>query len=114
MFVLKVNNNTVVKLNSNGSVSPLAADADKPFGLAVIGNNGADERVTVLTPFVAIVNAPADGAITAGNTVQASVYANGVQKYKVGTTTPIGVALKSAADGADCQIGILRVPFKSF
>lgn len=99
-----------VKLNSNGTISPITAATDIPLGIVKVGNGtDLEKEVTVQTPFRAIILATADGAgVAAGVRVSCTGSASGRGKYKLAVTTNYvqGQALTTAADTAEVVIGI--------
>jgi len=107
----QVNQGALVKLNTDGTVSPVSAVTDKPLGVVIKGNKAADENVTVLTPFVAIGNAVADGAVTAADELAGSGQdANGKQDFAPAAATHqvSAIALTGGADDATILVGYLR------
>lgn len=103
-----------VKLNSNGTISPVAAATDIPLGHVVVGNgNDLENEVTVMTPYRAIILATADGAVTAGVRVSCTGVAAGRGKYKLAVTTNyvVGQALTTAADTAEVVVGVYYNPY---
>lgn len=101
-----------VKFDGSGLLVPVANDgSDLPLGIVTRGNkthvfNGL---VTVLTPFKAVLNVKASGAVTQGAAAIFDEYteADGV-KYKVGTGNAVGVFLGAAADGEYVEVGVYK------
>lgn len=105
----------IVKLNTDGTVSAVAATTDKPFGPIVSAYRGVSKgKVRVLVPYCAILsNAVADGALDAGDYVAASgLTGGGLPKFKkaVAGDYVVGQAIKPASSTATAKIGILRTP----
>lgn len=108
-----------VKLNSDGTISAVAAVTDTPHGTVKVGNKGdADKLVTVQTPFRAIVRGQANGAVTCGEKVSAAgtvtnAAGEKVTDYKtsVATNMVIGQALTTAADNAEVMVGLYFSPY---
>lgn len=103
----------MVKLNTDGTVSAIAAVTDKPFGMVTAGNKAANEEVTVQTEFNAVVRCAADGAVVTADKLSASgIQTTGekLSKFKksVATNVVSGIALSDAADGESVMVGILR------
>ena len=112
----QVNAGAIVNLKAaNAGVVEVAnAVGDIPMVVSV-GNKAANGRVTVKTPFVAVVKAVVDAG--AGVAYGAMVYQTGITsgfKSKVATLAvtgyACGIALSAAADTAEITIGILRTP----
>lgn len=108
-------NGVMVKLNTDGTVSPCAAVTDKPIGFVTVGCKAADERVTVVTPFQAIVYAESDSGSTCGAELAQSgintAVTNAKMKTAVSTNYVSAVALETATTGNLMQVGILRHPY---
>ncbi len=109
-----------VKLNSNGTVSPVTAVTDIPLGTVMVGQRHGDvaNLITVQTPFRAIVRGQANAAITCGQRVAAlaTVTSAGGEKltdYKtaVATNYVVGQALSSAVDDAEVKVGLYYTPY---
>ena len=108
-----------VKLNSDGTISPVSAATDIPHGIVKVGNKGdADKLVTVQTPFRAIVRGQANAAITCGQRVAAvgTVTSSGGEKltdYKTAVTTNyvVGQALTTAVDDGTVDVGLYFNPY---
>lgn len=103
----------MVKLNADGTVSPIDAVTTKPFGMVTAGNNAANTPVTIQTEFSAVVRMAADGAVTCGNKLSFSgVQTTGekLTKAKVSVSTNVvsAIALSSGADTESIMVGILR------
>lgn len=111
----KASAGTMVKLNSDGTVSPVASVDDVPFGTLSCGCNAANGDVTVHTQFVSVVRGKADGAVAIGDdlAVSGSVTEDGnvLSKYKkaVAGNTMVAVALSGGADTTDVWVGVKRV-----
>jgi hypothetical protein len=107
-----------IKAGTAGTVEIANAASDFPFGVVAIGNKVAGDRVTVKTPFKAVVVAKADGAVTHGALVYQSAYTSGRVKVKVMPAAAgaahvdyaIGVALEAANDAADVTVGLFYQP----
>lgn len=110
-----VTNGVLVKLNTDGTVSPCASVTDKPIGMVTVGSKADDERVTVLTPFVAIIYAESDAGSTCGaQLAQSGINTGGTNaKMKTAVTTNYvsAIALETATTGNPILVGILRQPF---
>ena len=113
----KVSAGTIVKLNSDGTVSPVELPADVPFGILSSGCREANGEVTVQTPFNAVVRGKASGSITVGldlsvvdtvtdNGNTLSVYKDSVS---AGGVLIVAQALSNAADGEDVWVVVYRV-----
>lgn len=100
-FTLKasaaVNGGQLVEVTGNGTVGPAAAASTKVVGVAGF-DTAINGNVTVYAG--GVQHATASGAVTAGDVVQAA--ANG--QVATGTTAPLGVALSTAASGADVRV----------
>jgi len=109
-----VEKSCIVKMNNDGTVSPVEAVTDKPFGMVTVGCKNADEKVTVLSPYVAIVKGYADGVIDEGEYVNAKAWeaTEGKMEYKVAAAAShaVGQCIIGGADNTEVTIGILRVP----
>lgn len=105
---------TKVKLAANGQVEPIAAPTDKPLGIVVSGSRKANEEVTVQTEFNAVIRGKADGAITTGQELSCTGIDAANEKLTEYRTAQSGdyisaIALADAADGADVEVGVLRI-----
>lgn len=100
-----------VKLNSDGTVTPVAAHTDKVLGIVTSGCNAANGRVTVQLKFSAVVRGKADGTVAVGAIVDASGYDATAQltKYKAtqASGNTFGIALVGGADTTDIQVCVL-------
>lgn len=106
-----------VKLNTDGTISPVTAVTDLPLGTVTVGNKGdVTNRVTVLTNFKAVARGFADGVVAVGARVAAlgSSTINGekLTDYKTAVTTNyvIGQAIKGGADNTVVEIGLYYQP----
>lgn len=110
---------TPVKLNSDGTVSPVAAVTDFVFGIVVKANRFLNtdpipDWPTILTPYSAIIWGVSD----AGSTTGAKVACSGQDattaspKFKTAVTTNyvIGQALETATNGNRIHVGIYYQP----
>lgn len=100
-----------VKLGTDGRVSAVAAATDIPIGMISTGSKDADETVTVLTAFVAVVKGKASGAgVDAGVEVAATALdaADDLVDYAVAAATHrvSGVVLEGGADGEEILVGL--------
>ncbi|MCB9047609.1 MAG: hypothetical protein H6550_15860 [Chitinophagales bacterium] len=110
--------NMMVKLNSNGTVSPVAAVTDRPLGRVSSdwdGNN--EDHVRVIVPFIAEHTAYADGDIDENEFLSCSGYdtTSGLPKYKVATVGDwVSAVCKSGASDTTTtgRVGILYQPFQ--
>lgn len=109
---------TAVKLLPTGKVAKTEAASDTPIGYVTVANKAAEEKVTVATTFLAVLNVTADGAVAVGDPVYGSgthTDGNGVKtpQYKVAVDgdNVTGVALTAGADNATIGVGIFRVPY---
>lgn len=113
----KVENGVMVKLKADGEVTPVTSDADQPLGMVTVGNKAADEKVTVITPFAAVVTGEADGAVTTGQQVaQTGINTAGTNaKFKTAAAGKYvsGIALSTAVTGAEVIVGIVRLTYKA-
>lgn len=87
----------LVEVTGSGTVGPAGAASTKVVGHAAF-DAATNDNVTVYTPGI-VQHGTTAGAVTAGDVVQAG--AGGT--VATGTTAPIGVALTSAASGADVR-----------
>lgn len=71
---VQIKKGTIVNLKAAnvGVIEIAGAASDFPVGMVSIGNRVADERVTVKTPFVAVVACIADGGVEYGELVTSS------------------------------------------
>lgn len=108
-------NGVMVKLNTDGTVSPCAAVTDKPIGMVTVGCKAASERITVRTAFAAIVYAESDAGSTCGAELAQSGINSAVtlakMKTAVSTNYVSAVALETVTTGNTFQVGILRHPY---
>jgi hypothetical protein len=107
---------TPVKLDSASKVV-VATKADKPIGIVHIPKNTdhiGKPCVGVLTEFKAELVAVAQAAVNAGQPVAIHSVSAGALRVAVAASGEyaIGVALSSAAAGADIQVGILSTSHK--
>lgn len=112
-----VHKGVMVKLKTDGTVTPTTAITDNPIGKIDAGNKaeGANTPVTVATKFLAIIRGTADGAIAIGDQVYGSGVDNTNEQGKFKTTVAsganvAGVALSAGADTETVTIGIYRTP----
>ncbi len=91
----------LVEVTGSGTVGPAGAASTKVVGVAAF-DAAVNDNVTVYAG--GVQHATASGAVTAGDVVQAA--ANG--QVASGTTAPIGIALTTAASGADVRIHVAR------
>jgi hypothetical protein len=101
----------IVKLGTNGKVSAVAAATDQPLGMVTTGSKAADEDVTVLTPFIAVVKGKASGAgCDAGVEVAAEALdgTDDLMDYAVAAATNrvVGVVIEGGADGEEIWVGL--------
>lgn len=105
----------VVKMAADGTIEPIAATTDKPFGTLAVGAKDGD-YATVMTDFKAVLKSKADGDITVGAEVSVSSYdaTNKNDNYKVSAAGDFvtGIALTAATDTEYVEVGILRSPYK--
>jgi len=104
----------IVKLKSDGAVTPVTAEADYPLGLVVVGNKVVNGKVTVQTNFSAIVLGKANATTVIGDELAAKSY-DGTAKltvYDVAVATDhiSGTALSAGAAAATIVVGLRRVP----
>lgn len=106
----------IVKLKTNGEVTPVAASTDVTFGVVVCGNKEIGQKVTVQTNFSAVVIGKASAAVAVNDEVAVTGYDN---VLALGTYAPAangdymtGVALSAGALNARVRIGIYRQPVK--
>lgn len=99
---------------ADGEVEIVSAETDETLGIVSVGTKSIYEnqqRVTVKTPFVAIVEGVADGAVAYGDKVgQSGLEEDGkTPKYKKVTTgNYCGIALTTGGDTKSVVVGILR------
>lgn len=97
----------LVKLQPDGTVTPCASATDFPIGHVLVP--AADEaEATVSLSARAIVRGVANGAVSCGHLVSAST-----DGFIVSSEFDIvaGVALQTAADGAELEVALLYSPF---
>jgi hypothetical protein len=112
----EIDKGVLVKLNTDGTVSPVAAVTDRPLGFVTNGNKNHNptDKVTVLVPFSAICNCVASGAVAIGDELAGEAIAtNGRQKWKKAVSNNIvsAVALEAAANNEEVLVGVLRTPY---
>lgn len=111
-----VGKTAIVKLNSDGTVSPITAVGDKAFGMVTTGNTEANTKVVVLTPFMAIVRGLATATVATGAFVSAASWDTTDKLTKYTTTAAGGWATGLVLSGATLPasdaivVGILRTP----
>lgn len=91
----------LVEVTGSGTVGPAGAASAKVVGVAAF-DAAINDNVTVFAG--GVQHGTASGAITAGDVVQAA--ASG--QVASGTTAPVGIALTSAASGADVRVQFNR------
>lgn len=102
-----------VKLNSDGTVSLIAAHTDRVIGIVTKGTNNVtlDNRVTVQLIKTAVVVGQADGTVAVGALVDCSGVDGTTQlgKYKATATggNEFGIALTGATTGLPIQVMVL-------
>lgn len=105
----------MVKLKNDGTVEKLSAKTDRPFGLVVKGA-ATGERATVLTTFMARVNARAKVDLDEADVVSVDSYntTDKVDVYDKSVTGDFasGIVLTGGLANSTVEIGILRTPFK--
>ena len=97
----------MVKLQSDGTITPVTAATDFPIGYVLVPAKDGKEA-TVSLSARAIVKSVADGSVTRGQLVSATAdgYADS-GNYDVVS----GVALTTAADAAELEVAVLYNPF---
>lgn len=103
-----------VKMKNDGTLTPVVAVTDVPFGTVVVGNRVIGGKVTVKTPFVVVMLATADGTVDEGQAVSCSgLDTNGLSKAKVSVTTNyvFGRCLSGNTTGLAVKIGVYRTPY---
>lgn len=97
-----------VKLNSDGTVSKIAAATDVYFGTVQVENKEAGGKVTVATRFKAVIIAQANSAVTTGQVLDANALVSGAVTYSTTTTNgnKSAMALSSGADTEAISVGI--------
>lgn len=105
----------MVKLKTDGAVTPVTAETDTPIGMVVVGNAAVDGKVTVQTNFAAIALGKAGAsAITIADKLAAKSW-NSTDKLTVyeapaATECASAQALTGGASGATIVVGIYRAP----
>lgn len=103
---------TPVKLLNTGLVAAVTAVTDVVFGVCSVGNTVAGGKVTVKTPFVAVMVAEADGTVDEADNVACSGMntAGVLPKMKTAVTTNwvSGICLTGGATTTEIIVGILR------
>ena len=107
---------TPVKLDSTGAVV-VATPTDKPIGIVHINKNtfhSGKPCVGILTEFKAEIIGIAQSAITSGMPVAINSVTPDAVKFQPAAAGQyvVGVALESAAAGADVTVGVLTVSYK--
>lgn len=106
---------TVVKLKTNGEVTPVTAVTDQPYGVLSVGCKAIGDKVTVKTPFVAVVVGESSGTTAVNDDVAAQALNSGgtLMKYKTALETNwvIGKVLVGGANAAEIRVGIYRNPY---
>lgn len=102
-----------VKLNTDGTVTPVTAATDVPIGIVVAPNRADDTRITVQTFFSAVVLGVADSTVTTGNVVAITGNTAGANKFKTAIATyfVVGIALTTATNTNAVYVGLLRSPY---
>lgn len=104
-----------VRIGSDGLLDSVTS-AETAVGVVLIPTQ-KDSKITVMSRFVAIVNAKAKAAVTAGAVVTevvADTITNGIPTYQtaVATNVAVGIALESASGaGVSFRVGIFSNPF---
>lgn len=115
----KIPEGSMVKIKTGGAdgeVEIVAANTDETLGIVSVGTKSIydnPQRVTVKTPFVAIVEGVADTKVTYGDKIgQSGLAADGkTPEYKKVTTgNYCGIALTTGDDTKPVVVGILRQP----
>jgi len=112
----------IVKLGTDGTVSLVAASTDYPIGIVVVPKvqRNAVNRVTVATPFQAVIRANIAGAINAGTHLAATGHATAADGTVLTTyaaassgdwVTAIMIKTTSGASEVT-NVGYLRTPYK--
>lgn len=104
----------IVKLKSDGAVTPVTAETDYPLGLVVVGNKVVDGKVTVQTNFSAIILGKANAITVIGNDLAAKSY-DATAKLTVFDVAAsadhiAATALTAGAATATIVVGLRRVP----
>lgn len=104
----------VVKLNADGTVSAVTAEADIPFGIVVVSNKLASGKVTIQTNLSAVVLGKAFGTTVVANQLAAKSWdaTNQLTVYDVAVSTDYisGVALTGGAANDTITVGLNRMP----
>lgn len=110
--------NMMVKLNNDGTVSPVAATTDLPLGRLTSTFQDTDAGcVRVEVPFTAHMYAKANGTLDEGQLAACSGFdaTNGIPIYKAaasGDWASAIVLVGGATTTINNEVGILRVPIK--
>lgn len=105
-----------VKLNNDGTVSPIAARTEMPYGVVVAANKIAGGKVTVQTDFSAVTLGKASGTLAIGDLVCAAGYDGTLHltTYQAGVAASghyaSAIVLVGAANNGTCKVGVLRAP----
>ena len=91
----------VVEVTGSGTVGPAGAASTKVIGVAAF-DAATNDNVTVYSG--GVQHGTASGAVTAGDVVQAGAAGT----IATGTTAPVGIALTTAANGADVRVQFNR------
>lgn len=91
----------LVEVTGSGTVGPAGAASTKVVGVAAF-DAATNDNVTIYSG--GVQHATASGAVTAGDVVQAA--ASG--QVASGSTAPLGIALTTAANGADVRVQFNR------
>ena len=109
--------NMMVKLNDDGSVSPVAASTDIPFGRLTSTFQNTDRgNVRVITPFESHIRCKANGTLDEGDLLACTGF-DATERVPIFKAAVAGdyisaICLKGGATGnVDCEIGILRNPY---
>lgn len=110
----EVQKGAIVKLKTDGEVTPVTAVGDTPFGVVTVGNQKAGDTVTVTTQYVGVYQGIADGGVTTGDELQATSIdsTTGYTKYKkiaIAGGKITAHALEDIATGENGWVGVLRV-----
>lgn len=107
----------VVRLLSDGTIQAISAGTQVPFGIALCKNPYDEGGWTVITFLQMKVLGRADGTVTRGGLVRAggteAVSGKTLNNYKAAVQGDIviGVAMTTASDNEEVEIGILQTPY---
>lgn len=116
----EIHEGSMVKIKTggeDGEVENVAAETDEVLGIVTVGTKSIykeSQRVTVKTPFMAIISVIADGSVAYGDKVGQSGMASADPKRpkykKVTAGAYCGIALTKGENEEEIIVGVLRQP----